>query len=162
MNDDSRRSARTNLLDVKMNRRRGLIGAASIMLGANACGYILYPERRGRTGGRIDVGVLIIDLLWLLPGLIPGAICLAVDFTTGCIYEGGASAANDPAEDPALTTASVELDGREVAKGELDTDRRAQLTWAYGADELSVRARGRLVFRRADGRVATALVGDLI
>src|SRR6185295_11663028 len=72
-------------------KRRELLkaGAATLALSNAACGYILYPERKGQTGGRIDVGVLIIDLVWLLPGLLPGIVCLAVDFTTGCIYYGG-------------------------------------------------------------------------
>lgn len=133
-----------------------------MLLGTNACGYILYPERKGRSSGRIDVGVLIIDLLWLLPGLVPGVICLVVDFTTGCIYEGGASASNDPAENPTLSQATVELDGKVVASGTLDGERRAQLVWSHGVDENAVRARGRLVLRRADGAAAEAFIGELI
>lgn len=53
------------------------------------CGYILYPERRGNPPGVIDTGTLIMDILWLIPGLIPGAIALAVDFSTGSIYLSG-------------------------------------------------------------------------
>jgi hypothetical protein len=152
-----------NPLSLKIDRRKALLGgAAAMLLGTNACGYILYPERKGRDGGRIDLGVLIIDLLWLLPGLVPGIICLAVDFSTGCIYEGGASASNDPSQNPALAKASVEVDGKVVAEGTIDNDRRAQLTWVHGADEVAARARGRLVMRRADGAVAEAFISDLI
>jgi hypothetical protein len=53
------------------------------------CGYILYPERRGNPPGQIDTGSLVMDILWLIPGLIPGAIALAVDFSTGAIYLSG-------------------------------------------------------------------------
>ncbi len=53
------------------------------------CGYILYPERRGNPPGVIDTGTLIMDIFWLIPGLIPGAIALAVDFSTGSIYLSG-------------------------------------------------------------------------
>ena len=57
----------------------------------SACGTILYPERRGRDAGRLDVGVVLLDAVWLLFGLIPGLIAFAVDFSTGAIYvpEGG-------------------------------------------------------------------------
>ncbi len=53
------------------------------------CGYILYPERRGNPPGQIDTGSLVMDILWLIPGIIPGVIALVVDFTTGAIYLGG-------------------------------------------------------------------------
>jgi hypothetical protein len=59
----------------------------------SACGYILYPERRGQTGGRIDVGVAVLDGIGLLFFLVPGIIAFAVDFSTGCIYLPGGSAA---------------------------------------------------------------------
>ena len=51
------------------------------------CGYFLYPERRGNTGN-VDGGVLVMDLLWLLPGVVPGVIALIVDFSSGAIYTG--------------------------------------------------------------------------
>lgn len=63
-----------------------LIGLGSSQIG---CGYILYPERRGNSGGRIDGGTLVMDCLWLLAGIIPGVIFLIVDFTTGAMYVGG-------------------------------------------------------------------------
>ncbi|MEO6776644.1 MAG: hypothetical protein ABI467_27130 [Kofleriaceae bacterium] len=59
-------------------------GASSI-----GCGYILYPERRGNRGGMIDGGTLVMDLLWLLPGIVPGVIFLVVDFTSGAMYVNG-------------------------------------------------------------------------
>src|SRR5688572_30764346 len=152
----------TNGSSFRQTRRGVLVGGTAMLLATNACGWILYPERKGRSGGKIDVGVLIIDLLWLLPGIIPGAICLAVDFTTGCIYEGSASAANDPAENPELAVASVEVDGQVVAAGELDSDRHAQLRWIEGSDEPTARNRGKLIIRRADGRAAEAFIRDLI
>jgi hypothetical protein len=51
-----------------------------------ACGTTLYPERRNQEAGRIDLGVALMDGLWLLVGLIPGIIAFAVDFSTGAIY----------------------------------------------------------------------------
>ena len=59
------------------------------MLSGLGCGYVLYPERRGRTGGRIDAGVAVMDALWLLLFLIPGIVAFVVDFSSGAIYLGG-------------------------------------------------------------------------
>ncbi|MDP2921369.1 MAG: hypothetical protein Q8O12_03255 [Candidatus Omnitrophota bacterium] len=50
------------------------------------CGTLMYPERRGQTGGRIDAGVAILDGIGLLFFLIPGIIAYAVDFSNGTIY----------------------------------------------------------------------------
>lgn len=60
----------------------------------SACGYLLHPERRGQTGGRIDMGVAVLDGVGLLLFLVPGIIAFAVDFSSGCIYlPGGAFSA---------------------------------------------------------------------
>jgi hypothetical protein len=58
------------------------------------CGYILHPERRGNAGGAIDGTTLVFDLLWLIPGIVPGVVFLIVDFTSGCMYVGGRVAMN--------------------------------------------------------------------
>ena len=50
------------------------------------CGTILYPERRNKEPGRLDVGVVLLDGFWLLIGIIPGIIAFAVDFSSGAIY----------------------------------------------------------------------------
>jgi hypothetical protein len=81
------------------SRRRCLRDLACLGgLGAlGGCATILYPERRGNRSGVIDVGPLILDILWFIPGIIPGIIALAVDFSTGAIYLGGKRrAALDP------------------------------------------------------------------
>jgi hypothetical protein len=51
-----------------------------------SCGYLIYPERRGQTGGHIDIGIAILDGLGLLLYIVPGLVAFAVDFTTGTIY----------------------------------------------------------------------------
>ncbi len=61
--------------------------AGALVLTTLNCGYILYPERKGQAKGDFDIPVLIMDCLWFIPGVIPGAVALIVDFTTGCIYE---------------------------------------------------------------------------
>jgi hypothetical protein len=58
---------------------------ASLLLQA-ACGTILYPERRGQKGARIDPGVAVMDGIGLLFFILPGVIAFAVDFGDGCIY----------------------------------------------------------------------------
>ncbi|HEY0250916.1 MAG TPA: hypothetical protein VGC41_05285 [Kofleriaceae bacterium] len=70
-------------------RRTRAIALATILSLLSSCGYILYPERRGNNGGVIDGGTLVMDLLWLLPGIVPGVVFLIVDFTSGAMYVGG-------------------------------------------------------------------------
>jgi hypothetical protein len=53
------------------------------------CGYILHPERRGTQAGVIDTGTMVMDLLWLLVGIVPGVVALIVDFSSGAIYASG-------------------------------------------------------------------------
>ena len=65
-----------------------VLGTAS---GAASCGYLLHPERRGNSGGTMDGGTLVMDLLWLLPGVVPGVVALVVDFSSGAIYTGRAA-----------------------------------------------------------------------
>jgi len=67
--------------------------AASTMLtvgsGSVGCGYFLHPERRGTQSGIIDGATMVMDILWLIPGIIPGVIALVVDFSSGAIYVSG-------------------------------------------------------------------------
>ncbi len=75
-----------------MSRRRhlhrgiSLIAAFSIALTTVSCGTILYPERRGQSGGKLDTTVVILDSIGLLFFFVPGVIAFAVDFATGAIY----------------------------------------------------------------------------
>ena len=50
------------------------------------CGTLMYPERRGQRGGRIDAGVAVLDGIGLLFFIIPGLIAYAIDFSNGTIY----------------------------------------------------------------------------
>lgn len=59
----------------------GLGGAA-----LTGCAAILHPERQGNPPGPVAVGPLILDILWFIPGLVPGIIAIAVDFGSGAIY----------------------------------------------------------------------------
>jgi hypothetical protein len=51
-----------------------------------SCGFLLYPERRGQTHGRIDPAIAVLDGVGLLLFLVPGIVAFAVDFSTGTIY----------------------------------------------------------------------------
>lgn len=132
-----------------------------VALGASSCGYLLYPGRRGSTGGAIDIPVLIVDLLWFLPGLLPGAICLIVDFTTGCIYRGGGASRPAEAASTQQAIATVEVDGAILASGHLGADGNAVLNWSASVDHEVIKQRGRLVIHHAGGR-AEAMVSQLV
>lgn len=75
-----------------MQSRPGLFRISSavlltvLVLHLASCGTLLYPERRGQAGGRIDPGVAILDGVGLILFVIPGAVAFAVDFITGAIY----------------------------------------------------------------------------
>ncbi|WP_444930535.1 hypothetical protein ACJJIF_01780 [Microbulbifer sp. SSSA002] len=56
------------------------------VMNLSACGYFLYPERKGQGGGRVDPAVVILDGAGLLFGLLPGIVAFAVDITNGTIY----------------------------------------------------------------------------
>ncbi|WP_043316806.1 hypothetical protein [Microbulbifer sp. HZ11] len=76
--------------------KRGLAATCllTMVMNLTACGYFLYPERKGQTGGRVDPVVVILDGAALLFGILPGIVAFAVDFTNGTIYlpAGGSSA----------------------------------------------------------------------
>jgi copper chaperone CopZ len=59
---------------------------AVLIVQLTGCGTLMYPERRGQKGGRIDAGVAVMDGICLLFFIIPGVIAYAVDFSTGTIY----------------------------------------------------------------------------
>ena len=81
---------------MKKSIKRGVAATCLLTLALNltACGYFLYPERKGQSGGRVDPVVVILDGAALLFGILPGVVAFAVDFTNGTIYlpAGGSSA----------------------------------------------------------------------
>lgn len=51
-----------------------------------ACGTILYPERKGLHGGKIDPVVAGLDAIGLFFYIVPGVIAFVVDYNSGAIY----------------------------------------------------------------------------
>ena len=65
---------------------RAIAVATLIAFAASGCAWTFHPERRGNNGGYIATAPLIGDILWFIPGILPGVIFLIVDFTSGAIY----------------------------------------------------------------------------
>jgi hypothetical protein len=70
-----------------MLRKTLVVVAGTLFLaGTISCGTLMYPERRGQHGGRIDPAVAMLDGVGLLVFIFPGLIAYAIDFSTGAIY----------------------------------------------------------------------------
>lgn len=56
-------------------------------LSSAGCGTLMHSERMvSRPSDKLDGKVVVLDCLWLLPGIAPGAIALGVDFYNEPIY----------------------------------------------------------------------------
>lgn len=71
-----------------MNAKKSILSLclATYIFNAAGCGVLLYPERQGQEGGKIDPVVALLDGVGLLLYLVPGLIAFAVDFHQGTIY----------------------------------------------------------------------------
>lgn len=86
-----------------MNAKKGFLSLcmATYLFNAAGCGVLLYPERQGQTGGKIDPVVALLNGVGLLLYVIPGLVAFAVDFHQGTIYLPGgplSDAGGDSAE----------------------------------------------------------------
>ena len=70
----------------RLRKALSVVVLLSLLSMFTSCAFFLYPERRGRTAGHVDVPCLILDCAGLLFGILPGVIALAVDFSSGAIY----------------------------------------------------------------------------
>ena len=125
--------------------------SAVLIIELAGCGTILYPERKGQKGGRIDPGIAVLDGLGLLFFIIPGVIAFAVDFTTGAIYlPGGPRKSSRFFEDEKMVVVQVnpkELSEeviKEVVRRETGSQARFDLSKAEmqvlnGPDEIEAR-----------------------
>lgn len=86
-----------------MSRRRWVVTqiCAVVTVAASGCGTLLYPERRGQRGGRLDWKVVALNGVGLLFFFIPGVIAFAVDFINGTIYLPDESVPCEPTHLPA-------------------------------------------------------------
>ncbi len=75
----------------KLMKTLYVLVCAVLFVQLTGCGTIIYPERKGQKGGRIDLGVVVLDGIGLLVAIIPGVIAYAVDFSNGSIYLPGTS-----------------------------------------------------------------------
>ena len=49
---------------------------------SSGCGYLIHPERRTeKLSTKIDTMIVVFDCLWLLAGVVPGVVAIAVDAT---------------------------------------------------------------------------------
>ena len=140
-----------------MQWKRGIVSVICLIVSAMfiielaGCGTILYPERKGQKGGRIDPGIAVLDGLGLLFFIIPGVIAFAVDFTTGAIYlPGGPRKSSTFLEDEKIIIVRVnpkELNEeviREVVSQEIGSQARFDLNKAEvqvlsGPDEIEAK-----------------------
>jgi len=64
-----------------------IVVSVVLVIQLSACGYFMYPERRGQKPiGRIDPAIAVLDALGLLLFIVPGVIAFAVDITNGTLY----------------------------------------------------------------------------
>lgn len=63
-----------------------ILVCAVLIIQLAGCGTLIYPERKGQRGGRIDLGIVVLDGISLLFFVIPSIIAFAVDFYNGTIY----------------------------------------------------------------------------
>ncbi|HVN40682.1 MAG TPA: hypothetical protein VMW19_21150 [Myxococcota bacterium] len=66
-------------------RSRALVCAA-LVLHLAGCGTLLYPDRQGQKGGRVDPGIVVLDGVLLFFFIVPGLVAFGIDFYTGAIY----------------------------------------------------------------------------
>jgi len=73
---------------MKQGTFKGLQSAVALLLliECSGCGYIMHPDRRGQTGGQVDVTIALLDGVGVLLFVVPGVIAFIVDFSTGAIY----------------------------------------------------------------------------
>lgn len=71
-----------------MRFKKSLLAVAlsAYLVSSSGCGVLLYPERQGQTGGKVDPAVLILNGIGLLIFIPAGAVAFIIDFHQGTIY----------------------------------------------------------------------------
>lgn len=111
-----------------MSMKKWLLGASlSVYLFNSAgCGVLLYPERQGQDGGKIDPVVAILNGVGLLLYVIPGLVAFAIDFHQGTIYLPNTSASLDSSGDLERNSRVVKVEG-EMTEENIEAALRAAL-----------------------------------
>lgn len=78
-----------------MKKKLSAVLLTSSLVFSTSCGLLLYPERQGQTGGKLDPKVVALDILGLVFFLVPGIVAFAVDYSSGTIYLPNTSASVD-------------------------------------------------------------------
>lgn len=119
------------------------ISVLLVVATVGGCAYYLRPEQRGNTSGPVDGAMLAADILWLIPGIIPGVVALTVDFTSGAIRKEGVR--------PASRYVPVARnDERVLAPGSQVIIRRPVVDRASTFEVRLVSQRGRLLARAGE------------
>ena len=64
------------------------------------CGYLMHPNRRnGNHTSTLDPMIVLFDVLWFIPGFVPGVVAVIVDSVNGTWYYA-------PGENPDLVVGS--------------------------------------------------------
>jgi len=108
-----------------------MVACVAALCFTTSCATLFHPERKGNNSAPIETLPLVLDILLLLPGIIPGVVALVIDFGTGAIY----TEKKGNAKPFLTTTTSLNAVKPDTARG-FSTDR------GEGALELQVRVYG--------------------
>lgn len=140
-----------------------------LILQLAGCGTILYPERKGQRGGKIDSGVALLDGIGLLFFLVPGIIAFAVDFNNGTIYLPGTARSSTSLDD----MKQVKFDPKDSSPADIERVIKEQTGYTVKWDQpnmniTKLKSTGDMTARFAealpgilDNRIATIRKGDV-
>jgi len=74
---------------VKIFNSRLLVWTVAVVFAISSagCGTLMHSNRMvSQPSDKLDSKVVLLDCLWLLPGVVPGVVALGVDFHNDTIY----------------------------------------------------------------------------
>lgn len=129
-----------------MPRGMWKVGAITILLlHLTACGSLLYPERSGQTGGRVDPTVAVLNGALLVAFVVPGLVAFGIDFYQGTIYLPDTAMQDEnqqgfrtvQADGPLTTHQIEELVGQELGQNISLADAEWQTIEVQNSEELA-------------------------
>lgn len=112
-----------------ITRWRTPIFAAALALQLAGCGTLLYPDRHGQRGDRVDPAVLILDGALLFVFIVPGLVAYGIDFYTGAIYLPG----------PERKVSVLHVDPRELSASRIEGIVRSHTGTDFRIDDPALR-----------------------